>query len=62
MGSQFRLGFRSHLHGRLPSPFTLLAAVAERTRRIRPGTAVVTLPLEEPIPGGPALAWRPEAR
>ena len=35
--------------GRLPSPFTFLAAVAERTRRIRLGTAVVTLPLEDPL-------------
>jgi len=35
--------------GRLPSPFPFLAAVAERTRRIRLGTAVVTLPLEDPI-------------
>jgi len=35
--------------GRLPSPFLFLAAVAERTRRIRLGTAVMTLPLEDPI-------------
>ncbi len=35
--------------GRLPSPFPFLAAVAQRTRRIRLGTAVVTLPLEDPI-------------
>jgi alkanesulfonate monooxygenase SsuD/methylene tetrahydromethanopterin reductase-like flavin-dependent oxidoreductase (luciferase family) len=35
--------------GRLPSPFTFLAAVAERTSRIRLGTAVVTLPLEDPV-------------
>ncbi len=35
--------------GRLPSPFPFLAAVAERTRRIRLGTAVVTLPLEDPL-------------
>jgi alkanesulfonate monooxygenase SsuD/methylene tetrahydromethanopterin reductase-like flavin-dependent oxidoreductase (luciferase family) len=35
--------------GGLPSPFPFLAAVAERTRRIRLGTAVVTLPLEDPI-------------
>jgi alkanesulfonate monooxygenase SsuD/methylene tetrahydromethanopterin reductase-like flavin-dependent oxidoreductase (luciferase family) len=35
--------------GRLPSPFPFLAAVAERTRRIRLGTAVVTLPLEDPV-------------
>jgi alkanesulfonate monooxygenase SsuD/methylene tetrahydromethanopterin reductase-like flavin-dependent oxidoreductase (luciferase family) len=35
--------------GRLPSPFPFLAAIAERTRRIRLGTAVVTLPLEDPL-------------
>jgi alkanesulfonate monooxygenase SsuD/methylene tetrahydromethanopterin reductase-like flavin-dependent oxidoreductase (luciferase family) len=35
--------------GRLPSPFPFLAAVAERTRRIHLGTAVVTLPLEDPL-------------
>jgi alkanesulfonate monooxygenase SsuD/methylene tetrahydromethanopterin reductase-like flavin-dependent oxidoreductase (luciferase family) len=35
--------------GHLPSPFVLLAAVAARTSRIRLGTAVVTLPLEDPI-------------
>jgi alkanesulfonate monooxygenase SsuD/methylene tetrahydromethanopterin reductase-like flavin-dependent oxidoreductase (luciferase family) len=35
--------------GRLPSPFPFLAAVAERTSRIRLGTAVVTLPLEDPL-------------
>jgi alkanesulfonate monooxygenase SsuD/methylene tetrahydromethanopterin reductase-like flavin-dependent oxidoreductase (luciferase family) len=35
--------------GGLPSPFPFLAAVAARTRRIRLGTAVVTLPLEDPI-------------
>jgi alkanesulfonate monooxygenase SsuD/methylene tetrahydromethanopterin reductase-like flavin-dependent oxidoreductase (luciferase family) len=35
--------------GRLPSPFTFLAAVAERTRTIELGTAVVTLPLEDPV-------------
>jgi alkanesulfonate monooxygenase SsuD/methylene tetrahydromethanopterin reductase-like flavin-dependent oxidoreductase (luciferase family) len=35
--------------GGLPSPFPFLAAVAERTSRIRLGTAVVTLPLEDPI-------------
>jgi alkanesulfonate monooxygenase SsuD/methylene tetrahydromethanopterin reductase-like flavin-dependent oxidoreductase (luciferase family) len=35
--------------GGLPSPFPFLAAAAERTRRIRLGTAVVTLPLEDPI-------------
>jgi alkanesulfonate monooxygenase SsuD/methylene tetrahydromethanopterin reductase-like flavin-dependent oxidoreductase (luciferase family) len=35
--------------GRLPSPLTFLAAVAERTDRIHLGTAVVTLPLEDPL-------------
>jgi alkanesulfonate monooxygenase SsuD/methylene tetrahydromethanopterin reductase-like flavin-dependent oxidoreductase (luciferase family) len=35
--------------GRLPSPFPFLAAAAERTRRIRLGTAVVILPLESPL-------------
>jgi alkanesulfonate monooxygenase SsuD/methylene tetrahydromethanopterin reductase-like flavin-dependent oxidoreductase (luciferase family) len=36
-------------HGRLPSPLVLLAAAAERTRRIELGTAIVTLPLEDPL-------------
>ena len=31
------------------SPFVLLAAVAERTSRIRLGTAVMTIPLENPL-------------
>jgi putative FMN-dependent luciferase-like monooxygenase len=35
--------------GRLPSVFPFLAAAAQRTRRIHLGTAVVTLPLEDPI-------------
>jgi alkanesulfonate monooxygenase SsuD/methylene tetrahydromethanopterin reductase-like flavin-dependent oxidoreductase (luciferase family) len=35
--------------GGLPSPFPFLAAAAERTTRIRLGTAVVTLPLEDPL-------------
>jgi alkanesulfonate monooxygenase SsuD/methylene tetrahydromethanopterin reductase-like flavin-dependent oxidoreductase (luciferase family) len=35
--------------GRLLSPFPFLAAVAERTARIHLGTAVVTLPLEDPL-------------
>ncbi|WP_410614507.1 LLM class flavin-dependent oxidoreductase [Amycolatopsis sp. lyj-109] len=52
------LGFQSgwvaqhHLqpeHGRLPSPLVLLAAAAERTRRIHVGTAVTVLPLEDPL-------------
>jgi len=41
-----------HFHrdeGGLPSPFVLLAHVAARTSRIRLGTGIVTLPLEEPI-------------
>jgi alkanesulfonate monooxygenase SsuD/methylene tetrahydromethanopterin reductase-like flavin-dependent oxidoreductase (luciferase family) len=41
-----------HFHngdGRLPSVLPFLAAAAERTRRIRLGTAVVILPLEDPI-------------
>ncbi|ANY05307.1 LLM class flavin-dependent oxidoreductase [Pseudonocardia sp. HH130630-07] len=37
-----------HLGGRLPSPLVLLAAVAERTRLIRLGTASVALSLEDP--------------
>lgn len=36
-------------HGGLPSPFVFFTALAERTRRIGVGTAVVTLPLEDPI-------------
>ena len=35
--------------GGLPSPFVLLAQAADRTSRIRLGTGVVTLPLENPI-------------
>ena len=35
--------------GRMPSTLTFLAAVAERTRRIGLGTAVVILPLEDPL-------------
>ncbi|WP_312675867.1 LLM class flavin-dependent oxidoreductase [Microbacterium sp.] len=35
--------------GRLPSPLPLLAAAAERTTRIRLGTAIVVLPLEDPL-------------
>ena len=35
--------------GGLPSPLVFLAAVAERTKRVRLGTAVLTLPLEDPL-------------
>jgi alkanesulfonate monooxygenase SsuD/methylene tetrahydromethanopterin reductase-like flavin-dependent oxidoreductase (luciferase family) len=35
--------------GRLPSTLTFLAAAAQRTRRIQLGTAIVILPLEDPI-------------
>ncbi len=41
-----------HFHeneGGLPSPFVFLAQAAARTSRIRLGTGVVTLPLENPI-------------
>ncbi|MFZ4894911.1 LLM class flavin-dependent oxidoreductase [Plantibacter sp. Mn2098] len=52
------LGFESgwvaqhHLrteNGRLPSPLVLLAAAAAKTTRIRLGTSVIVLPLEQPI-------------
>ncbi|WP_084614875.1 putative FMN-dependent luciferase-like monooxygenase [Nakamurella lactea] len=35
--------------GGLPSPFVFLAAVAAGTRRIRLGTGIITLPLEDPV-------------
>src|SRR5947207_98397 len=35
--------------GHLPSPFVFLASVAARTSRVRLGTAVITLPLEDPV-------------
>ncbi len=35
--------------GRLPSPFPFLAAASQRTRRLRLGTAVVVMPLEESL-------------
>ncbi|MFF2493823.1 putative FMN-dependent luciferase-like monooxygenase [Agromyces sp. NPDC058064] len=41
-----------HFHaaeGGLPSPFVFLAHVAAQTSRIRLGTGVVTLPLEDPV-------------
>ena len=53
-----RLGFASawvaqhHFsadEGGLPAPFVFLAQVAARTSRIRLGTGVVTLPLEDPV-------------
>lgn len=52
------LGFDSawvaqhHFHeaeGGLPSPLVFLASVAARTRHIRLGTGIVTLPLENPV-------------
>lgn len=36
-------------HGRLPSPLVLLAAVAQRTRRINLGTGIIVLPQEAPL-------------
>src|SRR5207249_4146201 len=36
-------------HGGLPSPFVFFGALAERTRQIGLGTAIVSLPLENPI-------------
>lgn len=53
-----RLGFASawvaqhhfgEFEGGLPSPFVLLAAAAERTSTIELGTAVVTLPIDDPV-------------
>ncbi|MHC6220733.1 putative FMN-dependent luciferase-like monooxygenase [Arthrobacter sp. MMS24-S77] len=41
-----------HFHeaeGGLPSPLVFLAAVAARTSRIRLGTGIITLPLEDPL-------------
>ena len=35
--------------GRLPSTLTFLAAAAERTSRIQLGTAIIILPLEDPV-------------
>src|SRR5258705_7384872 len=35
--------------GRLPSTLAFLAAAAERTSRIQLGTAIVILPLEDPL-------------
>src|SRR5438046_1277645 len=42
--------------GMLPSPPMLMAALAQRTRRIRLGTAVVILPLHHPIQVAEELA------
>jgi alkanesulfonate monooxygenase SsuD/methylene tetrahydromethanopterin reductase-like flavin-dependent oxidoreductase (luciferase family) len=36
-------------HGGLPSPFVFFAAVAARTSHLRLGTAIIALPLENPI-------------
>lgn len=53
-----QLGFHSawvaqhHFHadeGGLPSPLVFLAQVAARTHKIRLGTGVITLPMEEPL-------------
>ena len=41
-----------HFHadeGGLPSPLVFLAHVGARTRRIRLGTGIITLPLEQPV-------------
>ena len=35
--------------GMLPSPFPFLAAVAERTQRLRLGTSIIVLPFEHPL-------------
>ena len=35
--------------GLLPSPFPFLAAVAERTKRLRLGTSIIVLPFEHPL-------------
>jgi alkanesulfonate monooxygenase SsuD/methylene tetrahydromethanopterin reductase-like flavin-dependent oxidoreductase (luciferase family) len=42
-------GTQSGPAGGLPSPFVFLAWLAARTSRLRLGTAVVTLPLEDPV-------------
>lgn len=44
--AQHHFGMR---YGRLPSPIPFLVAAAHRTRRIRLGTAVITVPFEHPI-------------
>ena len=58
IGHAERAGFDSawiaqhHFHeaeGGLPSPFAFLGFVAARTSRIRLGTGIVTLPLENPV-------------
>ncbi len=51
---RLQLGFGAQHHfraeyGRPPSPLVLLAAIAQRTRRIELGTGLVTLPLEDPL-------------
>src|SRR4029434_7886758 len=36
-------------HGGLPAPFIFFTALAERTKSIGVGTAIITLPLENPV-------------
>ena len=36
-------------NGHLPSPFVFLAALAQRTTRLRLGTGIVMMPLEDPV-------------
>ncbi|MDH2416292.1 LLM class flavin-dependent oxidoreductase [Nocardioides sp. CER19] len=42
-------GDAAHFPGGMPSPFVFLAALAARTSRLRLGTGVVPLPLENPV-------------
>jgi alkanesulfonate monooxygenase SsuD/methylene tetrahydromethanopterin reductase-like flavin-dependent oxidoreductase (luciferase family) len=49
-----------HFHpygGMLPSSPIMLAALAERTRRVRLGTSVIVLPLHNPIEIAEQLRW-----
>ncbi len=38
-----------HEYGAVPNPAVLLAAIAQRTRRVRVGTAIATLPFHNPV-------------